>query len=155
MLLAKKDEAWVILSNEQNDFLLVDIVQMKQLEELSVNICVMARIKPSNIESDEGPSYDSSFISYGAYVHSDITICHVYYVEDLGHNLFSVGQFRDSDLEVAFRSKTCYDQNLKGGDLLTGVRESDLYTISISNMAASSAVCLMSIATSTKLWLWH
>ncbi|GJY24082.1 integrase, catalytic region, zinc finger, CCHC-type containing protein [Tanacetum coccineum] len=27
----------------------------------------------------------------------------VYYVEGLGHNLFSVGQFCDSDLEVAFR----------------------------------------------------
>nr|GEZ28467.1 copia protein [Tanacetum cinerariifolium] len=40
-------------------------------------------------------------------------------------------------------------------DLLTGARESNLYTISISDMAASSPVCLMSKATSTKSWLWH
>ncbi|GKA88306.1 retrovirus-related pol polyprotein from transposon TNT 1-94 [Tanacetum coccineum] len=33
---------------------------------------------------------------------------HVYYVEGLGHNLFSVGQFCDGDLEVAFRSNTCH-----------------------------------------------
>nr|GEZ66318.1 hypothetical protein [Tanacetum cinerariifolium] len=32
----------------------------------------------------------------------------VYYVEGLGHNLFSVGQFCDSDLEVAFRKHSCY-----------------------------------------------
>ncbi|GKE17406.1 retrovirus-related pol polyprotein from transposon TNT 1-94 [Tanacetum coccineum] len=30
-----------------------------------------------------------------------------------------------------------------------------MYTISISDMAASSPVCLMSKATSTKSWLWH
>ncbi|GKD52933.1 retrovirus-related pol polyprotein from transposon TNT 1-94, partial [Tanacetum coccineum] len=55
----------------------------------------------------------------------------------LGHNLFSVGQFCDGDLEVAFHSKTCYVRNLEGDDLLTGDRESNLYTISISDMAAS------------------
>ncbi|GJV70759.1 integrase, catalytic region, zinc finger, CCHC-type containing protein [Tanacetum coccineum] len=56
---------------------------------------------------------------------------------------------------IAFRSKTCYVRNLEGDDLLTGGRESNLYTISISDMAASSSVCLMSKATSTKSWLWH
>ncbi|GJU95834.1 integrase, catalytic region, zinc finger, CCHC-type containing protein [Tanacetum coccineum] len=34
-----------------------------RLEELSANICMMARILPANTESDEGPSYDSAFIS--------------------------------------------------------------------------------------------
>ncbi|GJV55367.1 integrase, catalytic region, zinc finger, CCHC-type containing protein, partial [Tanacetum coccineum] len=92
---------------------------------------------------------------YGDYTHGNITICHVYYVEGLGHNLFSVGQFCDGDLEVAFRSKTCYVRNLEGDDLLTGGRDSNLYTISISDMAASSPICLMSKATSTKSWLWH
>ncbi|GJV61838.1 retrovirus-related pol polyprotein from transposon TNT 1-94 [Tanacetum coccineum] len=73
----------------------------------------------------------------------------------LGHNLFSVGQFYDGDLEVAFRSNTCYVRNLEGDDLLKGGRDSNLYTISISDMAASSPVCLMSKATSTKSWLWN
>ncbi|GKB48697.1 retrovirus-related pol polyprotein from transposon TNT 1-94 [Tanacetum coccineum] len=97
----------------------------------------------------------AAITSYGDYIQGNITICHVYYVEGLGHNLFSVGQFCDGDLEVDFRSKTCYVRNLEGDDLLTGGRESNLYTISISDMAASSPVCLMSKATSTKSWLWH
>ncbi|GJS92692.1 retrovirus-related pol polyprotein from transposon TNT 1-94 [Tanacetum coccineum] len=97
----------------------------------------------------------AAITGYGDYIHGNITICHVYYVEGLGHNLFSVGQFCDGDLEVAFRSNTCYVRNLEGDDLLTGGRESNLYTISISDMAASSPVCLMSKATSTKSWLWH
>nr|GEX80825.1 integrase, catalytic region, zinc finger, CCHC-type, peptidase aspartic, catalytic [Tanacetum cinerariifolium] len=77
------------------------------------------------------------------------------FVMGLGHNLFSVGQFCDRDLKVSFRSNTCYVWNLKGDDLLTGSRDSNLYTISIIEMAASSPVCLMSKATSTKSSLWH
>ncbi|GJR67230.1 integrase, catalytic region, zinc finger, CCHC-type containing protein [Tanacetum coccineum] len=97
----------------------------------------------------------AAITGYGDYIHGNITICHVHYVEGLGHTLFSVGQFCDGDLEVAFRSKTCYVRNLEGDDLLVRGRESNLYTISISDMAASFTVCLMSKATSTKSWLWH
>ncbi|GJT99156.1 retrovirus-related pol polyprotein from transposon TNT 1-94 [Tanacetum coccineum] len=102
-----------------------------------------------------GNDHFAAITSYGDYVQGNITICHVYFVEGLGHNLFSVGQFCDGDLEVAFRSQTCYVQNLERDDLLTGARESNLYTISIPDMAASSPVCLMSKASLTKSWLWH
>ncbi|GJY03133.1 integrase, catalytic region, zinc finger, CCHC-type containing protein [Tanacetum coccineum] len=99
-----------------------------------------------------GNDHFAAITGYGDYVHGNITICHVYYVEGLGHNLFSVGQFYDGDLEVAFRSKTCYVRNLEGDDLLNGARNSNLYTISITDMTASSPVCMMSKATSTKSW---
>ncbi|GJU32149.1 retrovirus-related pol polyprotein from transposon TNT 1-94 [Tanacetum coccineum] len=102
-----------------------------------------------------GNDHFATITRYEDYVHGNVTICHVYYVEGLGHNLFFVSQFCDDDLEVAFRSKTCYVCNLEGEDLLTGARDSNLYTISISYMAASSPVWLMSKATSTKSWLWH
>nr|GEX91450.1 RNA-directed DNA polymerase, eukaryota, reverse transcriptase zinc-binding domain protein [Tanacetum cinerariifolium] len=60
------------------------------------------------------------------------------YMTGLGHNLFSVGQYSDGDLEAAFRSNTCYVRNLEGDDLLTGSPDSNLYTISISELASSS-----------------
>nr|GEW79157.1 integrase, catalytic region, zinc finger, CCHC-type, peptidase aspartic, catalytic [Tanacetum cinerariifolium] len=44
----------------------------------------------------------------------------VYYVEDLNHNLLSISQFCDADLEVAFRKSTCFVRDLQGNDLLTG-----------------------------------
>ncbi|GJZ80781.1 integrase, catalytic region, zinc finger, CCHC-type containing protein [Tanacetum coccineum] len=97
-----------------------------------------------------GNDHFAAITGYGDYVQGNITICHVYYVEGLGHNLFSVGQFCDGDLEVAFCLKTYYVRNFKRDDLLIGDHESNLYTISISDMAASSPVCLMSKATSTK-----
>ncbi|GJT45517.1 integrase, catalytic region, zinc finger, CCHC-type containing protein [Tanacetum coccineum] len=62
MLLAKQDEAGVILTNEQNDFLF-DASRMEEIEEFSANICLMARIQPADNTSDTGPSYDSTFIS--------------------------------------------------------------------------------------------
>ncbi|GJX73399.1 hypothetical protein Tco_0311994 [Tanacetum coccineum] len=53
----------------------------------------------------------AAITSYGDYIQGNITICHVYCVESLGHNLFSIGQFCDGDLEVALRSKTFYVHN--------------------------------------------
>nr|GEW36394.1 hypothetical protein [Tanacetum cinerariifolium] len=73
----------------------------------------------------------------------------------LGQNLFSVGQFCDSDLEVAFRQHTCFIRNLDGVDLLTGSRGNNLYTLSLQDMMASSPICLLSKASKTKSWLWH
>nr|GEW78022.1 hypothetical protein [Tanacetum cinerariifolium] len=73
----------------------------------------------------------------------------------LGHNLFSVGQFCDADLEVAFRRNTCFIRDLDGVDLLKGNRSINLYTINLYNMASASPICLMARATPTKSWLWH
>ncbi|GKC29306.1 retrovirus-related pol polyprotein from transposon TNT 1-94 [Tanacetum coccineum] len=102
-----------------------------------------------------GNDHFEAITCYVDYVQGNITFCHVYYVEGLRHNLFSVGQFYDGDLEVAFRSNTCYVRNLEGIDLLIGAHESNLHNISISDMAASLPVCLFAKATSTKSWLWH
>nr|GEW84826.1 retrovirus-related Pol polyprotein from transposon TNT 1-94 [Tanacetum cinerariifolium] len=59
-------------------------------------------------------------LGYGDSVQGAVTIKRVYYVEGLNHNLFSIGQFCDADLEVAFRKSTCHIRDLKGNDLLTG-----------------------------------
>ncbi|GJV00875.1 retrovirus-related pol polyprotein from transposon TNT 1-94 [Tanacetum coccineum] len=85
----------------------------------------------------------------------NFTISWLYYVEGLGQNLFSVGQFCDSDLKVAFRKHTCYVRDLEGVDLLKGSRGSNLYTMSLEEMMQSSPICLLSKASKTKSWLWH
>nr|GEV04225.1 hypothetical protein [Tanacetum cinerariifolium] len=68
-------------------------------------------------------------IGYGDFVQGNVTINRVYYGEGLNHNLFSVGQFCDADLEVAFRKSTCFVRDLQGNNLLT--------------------------ASPTQAWLWH
>nr|GEV20166.1 Gag-Pol polyprotein [Tanacetum cinerariifolium] len=92
---------------------------------------------------------------YGDYVIGDSVISRVYYVEGLGHNLFSIGQFCDSDLEVAFRKHSYYVRDTDGVELIKGSRGSNLYTISVKDMMKSSPICLLSKASKNKSWLWH
>ncbi|GJU63050.1 retrovirus-related pol polyprotein from transposon TNT 1-94 [Tanacetum coccineum] len=70
----------------------------------------------------------------------------VYYMEGLGHNLFSVGQFCDTDLEVAFRKHSCYVRDTDGVKLIKSSCGSNLYTISVEDMMKSSPICLLSKA---------
>nr|GEY28705.1 retrovirus-related Pol polyprotein from transposon TNT 1-94 [Tanacetum cinerariifolium] len=79
----------------------------------------------------------------------------VYYVEGLGHNLSSVRQFCDSNLEVAFKKHSCYVRDTNGVDLIKGSRGSNLYTILVEDMMNSSPICLLSKASKNKSWLWH
>nr|GEV91942.1 hypothetical protein [Tanacetum cinerariifolium] len=92
---------------------------------------------------------------YGDIVIGSMTIKKVYYVEGLGHNLFSVGQFCDKGLEVAFQKSTCFVRNKDGVDLLTGDCLSNLYTIALNEIASNSSACLLEKAFSSQSWLWH
>nr|GEU42806.1 integrase, catalytic region, zinc finger, CCHC-type, peptidase aspartic, catalytic [Tanacetum cinerariifolium] len=66
-------------------------------------------------------------IGYGDYQLGNVTISRVDCVKGLRHTLFSVGQFCDADLEVAFRKNTCFIRNLEGVDLISGSRDTNLY----------------------------
>ncbi|GJY66797.1 hypothetical protein Tco_0469035, partial [Tanacetum coccineum] len=117
----------------------------------SLNKCMLSKSSSVKFGNDQV----AKIMGYGDYQIGNVTISRVYYVEGLGHNLFSVGQFCDSNLEVAFRQHTCFIRNLEGVDLLTGYRGDNLYTLSLENMMASSPICLLSKASKTKSWLWH
>ncbi|GKA00219.1 retrovirus-related pol polyprotein from transposon TNT 1-94 [Tanacetum coccineum] len=96
----------------------------------------------------------AKIMGYGEYQLGNVTISRVYYVDGLIHNLFLVGQFRELDLEVVFRKNTCFIQNLDDVDLLSGSRDTNLYTIYLDNMLKTSPICLLSKASKTKSWLW-
>ncbi|GJY34078.1 retrovirus-related pol polyprotein from transposon TNT 1-94 [Tanacetum coccineum] len=86
---------------------------------------VSANKKESRGTVKFGNDHVAKILGYGDYQIRNVMISRVYYVEGLGHNLFSIGQFSDSNLEVAL------------------------------HMMASSPICLLSKATKTKSWLWH
>ncbi|GJZ64785.1 retrovirus-related pol polyprotein from transposon TNT 1-94 [Tanacetum coccineum] len=65
-------------------------------------------------------------------------------------------QLQDKDTTIfAFRKNTCFIRNLEGVDLLSGSRDTNLYTISLDDMLKTSPICLLSKASKTKSWLWH
>ncbi|KAJ9540979.1 hypothetical protein OSB04_027485 [Centaurea solstitialis] len=66
-------------------------------------------------------------LGYGDVIQDKITIKKVSLVEGLGHNLFSIGQFCDKDLEVGFKKRRLSHLNFKGlnklviGNLAIGI----------------------------------
>nr|GEV34436.1 hypothetical protein [Tanacetum cinerariifolium] len=73
-------------------------------------------------------------MGFGDLQWGNISITRVYFVDGLGHNLFS---------------------NLDGVDLLKGDRSTNLYTINLHEMASASPICLMARASSIKSCLWY
>ncbi|GJR69396.1 hypothetical protein Tco_0015461 [Tanacetum coccineum] len=63
ILLVKHDEEGVIITDEQNDLLFADASRIEEIEELSANICLMAKIQPTKSDSVARPSYDYAFLS--------------------------------------------------------------------------------------------
>ncbi|GKE68631.1 hypothetical protein Tco_1526703, partial [Tanacetum coccineum] len=104
MLLAMNDEARSNLSNEENDFML-DTSYGEDLEELTAAVIGCSKHMTGNLQLLRnfvekfmgtvrfGNDHFAAITSYGDYVKGNLTIFHVYYVEGLRHNLFSVGQF--------------------------------------------------------------
>nr|GFA25621.1 putative ribonuclease H-like domain-containing protein [Tanacetum cinerariifolium] len=131
LLIAQKEEAGIQLQAEEFDF--------------------MASAGTVRFGND----HIAAILGYGDLKWGNITITRVFFVEGLGHNLFSVGQFCDVDLEVAFRRNSCFIRDIDGVDLLKGNHSTNLYTINLYDMVSASPICLMARATPTKLWLWH
>nr|GEW36125.1 hypothetical protein [Tanacetum cinerariifolium] len=90
-----------------------------------------------------GDDHVAKIMGYGDYQIGNVTISRVYFIEGLKQNLLFVGQFCDSDLEVAFRQHTCFIFNLKGVSLLSGSQGNNLYIMSLGDMMVSSPICLV------------
>ncbi|GJR75396.1 retrovirus-related pol polyprotein from transposon TNT 1-94 [Tanacetum coccineum] len=117
----------------------------------SLDECRLSKLFSVKFRND----HVAKILGYGDYYIRNVTILRVYYVEGLRHNLFSVGQFCDSNLEVAFRQHTCFIRNLEGVDSYRLDLSNNLYTLSLGDMLASSPICLLLKASKTKSWLWH
>ncbi|GJY84549.1 retrovirus-related pol polyprotein from transposon TNT 1-94 [Tanacetum coccineum] len=141
-------------SNSKKSFdLMAAAGDLDEIKEVNANYILMANLQKSEasykfrlevlgncfrLEIDQLLQFWVTESSMG-----NILITRVYFVEGLGHNLFSVGQFCDSDLEVAFRRNSCFVRTLEGVDLLKGNRSTNLYSINLHEMASASPICLM------------
>ncbi|GKB34759.1 retrovirus-related pol polyprotein from transposon TNT 1-94 [Tanacetum coccineum] len=113
-------------------------------------------LKLTNTLGSNLSSIPSSSNSLADLINSSYSFLRKYHDQQgLNHNLFSVGQFYDEDLEVAFRKSTCFVRDLQGNDLLTDNRGSDLHTISRQETTSSTLICFMAKASPTQAWLWH
>ncbi|KAJ9539453.1 hypothetical protein OSB04_032186, partial [Centaurea solstitialis] len=94
-------------------------------------------------------------VVYGDVIQDKVTIKKVSLVEGLGHNLFSIGQFCDKDLEVGFKKRRCVVKTESGKELLVGTRRRNLYKIDLRDVKAKNTLCLLSKASNQQSILWH
>ncbi|GKE66729.1 retrovirus-related pol polyprotein from transposon TNT 1-94 [Tanacetum coccineum] len=104
----------------------------------SLDECMSSKLFSGTVKF--GNDHVAKILGYGDYQIRNFMNLRVYYVEGLGHHLFSVGQLCDSNLEVVFCQHTCFIRNLEGVDLLTGSPGNNLYTLSLGDMMASSPI---------------
>nr|GEU90681.1 retrovirus-related Pol polyprotein from transposon TNT 1-94 [Tanacetum cinerariifolium] len=62
---------------------------------------------------------------------------------------------RDNPIHLRLWKSTCYIRDLKGNNLLTGSRETDLYSITLQDTTSPNPIYLMAKVTSSQAWLWH
>nr|GFA06399.1 retrovirus-related Pol polyprotein from transposon TNT 1-94 [Tanacetum cinerariifolium] len=67
----------------------------------------------------------------------------------------SFAAHRDCPIHRRLWKSTCFIRDLKGDDLLTGSRGTDLYSITLHDTNSPNPICLMAKATSSQAWLWH
>nr|GFC26390.1 retrovirus-related Pol polyprotein from transposon TNT 1-94 [Tanacetum cinerariifolium] len=78
----------------------------------------------------------------------------VLFIVDSGCSKHMTGNLK---LLINFMEKksTCFIRDLKGNDLLTGSRGTELYSITLQDTNSPNPICLMAKATSSQAWLWH
>nr|GEW31261.1 integrase, catalytic region, zinc finger, CCHC-type, peptidase aspartic, catalytic [Tanacetum cinerariifolium] len=90
----------------------------------------------------------------GMYTELDELIEIVLFIVDSGCSKHMTGNLK---LLINFVDKksTCFIRDLKGNDLLTGSRGTELYSITLQSTNSPNPICLMAKATSSQAWLWH
>ncbi|GJW37101.1 hypothetical protein Tco_0060021 [Tanacetum coccineum] len=100
MILAKQDKAGITLDEEHNNFLLADILEDEEMEELNASCIMMARIQTDANESDVEPSYDLDFMD-------EVQDCSSSFLE----GLFSKDNHEQSHHEQHNTIKPTYDDD--------------------------------------------
>nr|GEW64898.1 Gag-Pol polyprotein [Tanacetum cinerariifolium] len=116
-------------------------------------------LNPLNTSLDYEFKFDNDHVEkimgYGDYKIGNVTISRVYFVEGLGHNLFSVGQFCDSELEVAFSQHTCFIRNLEGLPKLKFEKDNLCYACAMGKSKKKSHKPKSEDTDQEKLYLLH
>nr|GFA92912.1 integrase, catalytic region, zinc finger, CCHC-type, peptidase aspartic, catalytic [Tanacetum cinerariifolium] len=128
---------------------------ISESENQSENDCQVIEKECDQVENSKVIALGMMFKAYDGKSCSVDKLCGKVSWNGLGDNLFSVGQFCDKGLEVAFRKSTCFVQNENGVDLLTGDLSLNLYAIALNEVASNSSTCLLAKASSSQSWLWY
>nr|GEV40917.1 Gag-Pol polyprotein [Tanacetum cinerariifolium] len=147
MLFCKQEEARIQLNAEQADW--SDDTDDDELDdqELEAHYMYMAQLQQVSLDAaDSGPIFDDEPLKKLVEI--------VLFIINSGCSKHMTGNLK---LLINFVEKksTCFIYDLKGNDLLTGSRRTDLYLITLQDTNCPNPICLMAKVTSSQAWLWH
>ncbi|GJV00540.1 retrovirus-related pol polyprotein from transposon TNT 1-94 [Tanacetum coccineum] len=146
---------------------MLDSKEESEDQELEAHYVYLAKIQEviTDADTDNGPIFDKEALEKVHKAHDGKSYVLINFVEKFMGKAWSgnyqfvpilgCGEFCDADLEVAFKKSTCFVLDFYGNDLLTGNRESDLYTIELQKSSSPTPISFMARSSSSQAWLWH
>ncbi|XP_052625956.1 uncharacterized protein LOC128132974 [Lactuca sativa] len=103
-----------------------------------------------------GNNMKAKIKGYGNITNGNFTIKKVAFVDDLKHNLISVSQLCDNNLEVLFIKQRSLIMDAKTKDVIVDSdRAGNMYPLDMDLIYGKPDICLLSKAPADISWLWH
>ncbi|XP_052621871.1 uncharacterized protein LOC128127439 [Lactuca sativa] len=103
-----------------------------------------------------GNNMKAKIKGYGNITNGNFTIKKVAFVDDLKHNLISVFQLCDNNLEVIFTKQRSLIMDAKTKDVIVDSdRAGNMYPLDMDLIYGKPDICLLSKAPTDISWLWH
>ncbi|KAL7619229.1 hypothetical protein Lser_V15G04649 [Lactuca serriola] len=103
-----------------------------------------------------GNNMKAKIKGYGNITNGNFTIKKVAFVDDLKHNLISVSQLCDNNLEVLFTKQRSLIMDAKTKDVIVDSdRAGNMYPLDMDLIYGKPDICLLSKAPTDISWLWH
>ncbi|XP_052625599.1 uncharacterized protein LOC111885902 [Lactuca sativa] len=103
-----------------------------------------------------GNNMKAKIKGYGNITNGNFTIKKVAFVDDLKHNLISVSQLCDNNLEVLFTKQRSLIMDAKTKDVIVDSdRAGNMYPLDMDLIYGKPDICLLSKAPADISWLWH
>ena len=127
-------------------------------KHMTGNLNYLRDFKPTQTFQDVtfGNNMTAQIKGYGNITNGNFTIKKVAYVDDLKHNLISVSQLCDNDLEVLFTKQRSLIKDAETKQVIVDSdRAGNMYPLDMNLIYGKPDICLLSKAPADISWLWH
>ncbi|KAL4582121.1 hypothetical protein LXL04_006662 [Taraxacum kok-saghyz] len=127
-------------------------------KHMTGNLHYLRDFKPTQTDQDVtfGNNMTTKIKGYGNITNGNFTKKKVAFVDDLKHNLISVSQLCDNDLEVLFTKQQSLIKDAETKEVIVdSCRAGNMYPLDMNLIYGKPDICLLSKAPADIRWLWH
>nr|KAJ0217793.1 hypothetical protein LSAT_V11C300147370 [Lactuca sativa] len=149
-------QIWVLNAREPNDD--TWYIDSDCSKHMTGNRNYLCDFKPIQTNQDVtfGNNMTEKIKGYRKITNGNFTIKKVAFVDDQKHNLISVSQLCDNNLEVLFTKQRSLILDAKNKDVIVDSdRAGNMYPLDMDLIYGKPDICLLSKAPTDISWLWH